>query len=112
MRKSYFPIRNRWIAGLSPLTFVAEANRRSGSHLTAGLALEEGREIAALPVSARSGQGLANLDLLVDGAHLVRHAGDLTALIERYVRPLFLSPSFAQSIERDERENNVDRPHG
>ncbi len=83
MRKDLFHIRNRWIAGLSGATFVAEANRRSGSALSARLALEENREVATLPVFPMSAQGLGNLQLLNDGATLIRDALDLAALVGR-----------------------------
>lgn len=83
MRKSYFHIRNRWIAGLGEICFVAEANRRSGSHLTAKLAQEENRDLATLPVFPLAHQGLANLDLISDGAVLLRDARDLTTLWNR-----------------------------
>lgn len=82
MRKSYFHIRNRWIAGFSKVCLIAEANRRSGSWLTARLALEEGRRICTLPVSPLSERGLGNLDLLHDGAHLLRDDADLKQLLE------------------------------
>ncbi|WP_460374321.1 DNA-processing protein DprA, partial [Staphylococcus aureus] len=45
MQKGYFHARNRWIAGISSVTLVVEAQRKSGSHLTAKMAMEEGREI-------------------------------------------------------------------
>lgn len=83
MRKDFFHIRNRWIAGLSGATFVVEANRRSGSALSARLALEEGREVATLPVFPMSAQGLGNLQLLNDGATLIRDSVDLEALVNR-----------------------------
>lgn len=83
MRKDFFHIRNRWIAGMAGATFVVEANRRSGSALSARLALEENREVATLPVFPMSAQGLGNLQLLNDGATLIRDAIDLQAMIGR-----------------------------
>ena len=83
MRKSYFPIRNRWIAGMAGLVFIVEANRRSGTQLTAQCALKLDREICTLPVSPLSAQGLANLDLLEKGATLIRDAADLSCAIQR-----------------------------
>ena len=82
MRKSYFHARNRWIAGISLLTLIIEAQRKSGSYLTARMAMEEGRSIATLPVSPLAGRGLGNLDLLFDGAFLLRNKEDLLSLIE------------------------------
>lgn len=80
MRKSFFHIRNRWIAGLSSVCLVAEANRRSGSLLTAAYVLEEQRTLCTLPVSANASQGLGNLDLMANGALFLRDANDLDIL--------------------------------
>jgi len=80
MRKHFFHVRNRWIAGLSDLCLVVEANRRSGSLLTAKLANDESREVCTLPVSPMSSQGLGNLDLLMSGATMVRDRHDLRTL--------------------------------
>lgn len=83
MQKALFHIRNRWIAGMAGATFVVEANRRSGSSLSARLAREENREVATLPVFPLSSQGLGNLALLNDGATLIRDAKDLMTLVGR-----------------------------
>lgn len=83
MRKSFFHIRNRWIAGMAPVCFVAEANRRSGSLLTATLAIEENKEVCTLPVFPTATQGLGNLDLICNGAVMLRDQYDLTTLWHR-----------------------------
>lgn len=83
MRKFHFLQRNRWIAALADATLVVEANRRSGSHLTARLAREVDREVATLPVSVNATQGLGNLQLLSEGATLVVSAEDLLVFFER-----------------------------
>jgi DNA processing protein len=80
MRKSFFHIRNRWIAGLSEMCFVAEANRRSGSMLTARLANEEHKTVCTLPVFPTANQGLGNLDLISQGAFFLRDHKDLASL--------------------------------
>lgn len=100
LRKSFFHMRNRWIAGLSPICFVAEANRRSGTLLTARRALEEHREICTLPVFPMSPQGLGNLDLLFTGAHPLRDHRDLLSLWDLYShRQLELNPAAAQGLQ-------------
>lgn len=81
VRVHHFAIRNRWIAGFSRVCFVTEANKRSGSVLTANLALEEDRRIATLPVSPLSAQGLGNLDLIINNnAQVIRDGQDLLTL--------------------------------
>jgi len=77
MQKSFFHIRNLWIAQMSQLVFVVEANRKSGSMLTAQKALEVGKSIVTLPSSPAENFSLGNLDLLFDGAGLVRGHEDL-----------------------------------
>ena len=83
MCRDFFHTRNRWIAGLSSLCFVAEANRRSGSILTAGLARDEGRTLCTLPVFPTAAQGLGNLDLIEEGAFFLRDQYDLRVLWDR-----------------------------
>jgi DNA processing protein len=77
MRKNHFHIRNCWIAAFSRVSFVAEANRRSGSLITADRAFNFGRRLCTLPLSPLSDQGLANLDLIERGAKALRTHKDL-----------------------------------
>lgn len=105
MRKQAFHIRNRWIAGLGHSCFVAEANRRSGSSLTAQLTIKLGREVCTLPVSSLATQGLANLDLICDGAPLIRQAADLITFSYRNQKTL--APSTLQGTEGSQKEDAV-----
>jgi DNA processing protein len=72
-----FPARNRIIAGLADLTVVVEAAERSGSLITADLALRLGRDVAAIPGPVTSPIAAGTNALLKDGAVLVRNAQDV-----------------------------------
>ncbi|CAA9513217.1 MAG: Rossmann fold nucleotide-binding protein Smf possibly involved in DNA uptake [uncultured Solirubrobacteraceae bacterium] len=72
-----FPARNRIIAGLADLTVVVEAAERSGSLITADLAMRLGRDVAAVPGPVTSSVCAGTNGLLRDGAVLVRDAQDV-----------------------------------
>jgi DNA processing protein len=76
-----FPARNRVIAALADATIVVEAAERSGSLITAELALELGREVAAVPGPVLSWRSAGTNALLRDGATLVRDARDILDLV-------------------------------
>jgi len=75
--KGNFPRRNRVIAGWSPGTVVVEAAARSGALVTARIALEEGREVMAVPGHPGSATSEGTNALIRDGAVLVRGAADV-----------------------------------
>lgn len=106
MRKHHFHTRNRWIVGLACAVFVAQANRRSGSALTATLAESEGREIATLPVFPHSEQGMGNLDLLSAGATMIRHHADLKTFWDRNK----LCPALLEGLHGESEKDGVHQP--
>jgi len=72
-----FPVRNRIISGMSLGVLVVEAALPSGTLITAGTALEQGREVFALPWSALHGGGRGCLQLIRDGAKMVQGVEDV-----------------------------------
>jgi DNA processing protein len=74
-----FPARNRIVAGLCAATVVVEARERSGALITADLALEEGREVFAVPGEITSSLSAGTNALLKLGAALLTGAVDVLA---------------------------------
>lgn len=73
----HFPRRNRIVAGLSLGVVVVEAAHRSGTLITARLALEHGREVFAVPGSPLDPRCRGSNDLIRQGAHLTETAEDV-----------------------------------
>jgi DNA processing protein len=72
-----FPRRNRLISGLSRVTVVVEAAVGSGALITAGTALDQGREVMAVPGNITSPVSVGTNQLIRDGAAPVLEPGDL-----------------------------------
>ena len=77
-----FVLRNRIISGLSDVVIVIEAGRQSGTSITVGYALEQGREVYALPGRIDDPLGYGCNQFIKEGANIITEAADVLRYFE------------------------------
>ena len=111
----HFPRRNRIISGLALGVLVMEASPRSGSLITARMALEQGREVFAIPGSPMDPRAKGTNNLIRNGATLIEEAADIIDVLQNIRQRPLKEPDqpllpFLDPVPPEERELDRLRP--
>lgn len=103
----HFPVRNRIISGLAQATVVVEAAAKSGSLITARDALDQGRDVLAVPGHPFDARASGCNMLIRDGATLVRGADDVISALAPLAEPAQPELPLAAQVERPLRDTSA-----
>lgn len=98
--KGNFPLRNRIISGMSDAVIVIEARKKSGSLITVDQALEQGKEVYALP-------GRVTDPLSYGCLNLIKYGANMITSIDELLEELGLTNKFENNVSSDNAINNV-----
>jgi DNA processing protein len=88
----HFPARNRIISGLSQAVVVVESGAKSGALITVDYALEQGKEVFAVPGNVHRMQSRGPHSIIKQGAYLTESVDDILAVLENRALPLEDNP--------------------
>lgn len=108
-RPGLFPQRNRIISGLSQAVIIIEAGRRSGALHTARHAMEQGRDVFAVPGRIDSLPSQGCHDLIRDGVPLIRSIDDVLEALGPLMNPVQRSPGEVVQSPRELLLNDIER---
>lgn len=104
-----FPLRNRIVSGLARAVVVVEAAHRSGTLITAKCALDQGRDVMAVPGHPMDARAAGCNALIRDGALLVRSAEDVLAAIGLDAAKTVVPPPMASSLTNSDSRTGLQR---